>query len=518
MKTTFAKRIEQATALLTSPIGAIRRGFAVGASVSPSGQWEGHETNRLRWRPPTRLTALDDSLDLGTREKMIGEARSLCQTFPLARRILRKYGNYVVGDCRYKWSTGDADTDIAYRDYWYSWMDRSDATGFHRYPQQVRLAVYGMLRDCDCFGTYVPAGADGRDIQMRLIEADRVGNYNGGSLNIDDPKNRIVGGIGLDVHGRPKFYRVNKRTGFGQFTFEQDIPAGQVRHLFDPERVDATRGVTAFHAVLNAIRDQKETIAAMTTKIKQHSKVSILQRLLAGGMKSGIGGTTLGTNADSTAHSDQANVQEVGDGMNLIQFPGEDVKAFESAAPGPAWDQFQAFIVQLISVGMDLPAGVIWKMLGTGPAVRYEINDADRTFRAVQDVLEEKFLDPTVALVISNGIARGLIPEHPNWFKFERQRPASITIDMGRESAAGINENEAWMRSGSDWFAEDGKDYDEEVKRIANERAKRWLAAQEAATATGAPVEYILASLKQPAQPAEPDKEEEEPTLPKEKP
>lgn len=502
--------VERLGAAVASPIAAWRRGYSIGASVSSTGQWEGHERNRIRYRPPVQLTAQDESLDYGTRERMISEARSLCQVFPLALRILHKYSNYCVGDCRYKWSTGDAAVDVAFRDYWYGWMDRGDANGVHRFPQLARLAVCGMLRDGDIFATYVPAG-DGRDVQVRLIEADRVGNYRGSSLNYDDPAQRIVGGVLQDAAGRPRAYRVNKRTGYGQFKFDQDLPAGQVRHLFDPDRADATRGVTAFRAVLNHLRDQKETIDAEKAAIKNHSKISLLSRLVTGGMKSGFGGINLNTNADSSANSAQANVQEVNDAMNLITLPGEDIKAFHSERPGNGWDQFQQFLVQLISIGMDLPAGVIWKMLGTGPAVRYEINDADRTFRAVQDVLEEKLLDPTVAVVISNGIARGLIPEHPNWHKFERQRPASITIDMGRESAAGINENEAWLRSGSDWYAEDGKDYDEETKRIATERAKRWLAAQEAAAATGAPVEYILAGLKQPAPAAEDTEDDDEP-------
>jgi len=471
--------------------------FKRGASMmlgSATGQWEGWERNRLRARPSAKLESQDKSLDCGTREQLLAEARSLCQVFPVAKRILHKFSAYTVGDLRYKWSTPDVTWNEQARDYWYSWMDRADANGRHRFTKLASLATIGMLRDGDMFCAYVPAGPLGRDIQVRLIEADRIGNYRGGSQNYDDASQNITGGIIHDAGGRPVSYRLNTRGQWGNFFFQADVPAAQVRHLFDPDRVDAVRGVTAFHAVLNHMRDMKETIDAEKAAIKQHSKIALLVKSVMGGARSGFGGITLNENADGSANDAEVNVQEVNDAMTAYMFPTEDMKPFQSNRPDKGWMDFQTLMLELIAVGLSLPVSVVLKMTGTGPAVRHDMADAQRTFDATMDTLEEKFLDPTVAFVTANAIERGLLPPNPQWFKFERQRPSSITIDMGRESKANISENEAWLRSGTDIFAEDGKDHSEEVRRIAAERALRYKAAEEAAQKFNVPIDYILAS------------------------
>lgn len=477
---------------LSQRLGALKSGF----SAAITGEWEGHERTRLRYRAPRQLVSQDDSLDLGTRESLLSEARALCQVFPVSKRILRKYANYVVGDCRYKWNTGDDAVNVAYRDYWYDWMDRADANGVHRFPTLARLAVISMLRDGDCFATYQSGGVAGGDVIIRLVEGDRIGNYKGSSVNIDqdlDGGRRIVGGVIQSMSGRPYAYRINERNKHGQFKNAMDIPAGDVRHVFDPDRIDSARGVTSFHCVLNTLRDLKEIIEANKANVKLNSKLALLIKNMQGGA-SVAGGIDLFTNNDTTdATSSTVNRQEVGDAAIAYMFPGEDMKAHKGEMPSGEVQEFLKFMIHQISIGMDLPFGVVWTMSGlTGPGVRYDINDADRTFMHAMDVLEEKFIDPVVGKVIANGISRGLIPAHPKWFKFERQRPASITIDLGRESAAMINENAAWLRSGSDSFAEAGQDHDEEVERIANERAKRFKAAERAAMTHGVPIEYIL--------------------------
>lgn len=468
-----------------------------GLMAATTGVWEGYERTRLRQRGPRKLESQDDSLDMGTRESLMSEARQLCQVFPVTKRILRKYANYVVGDCRYKWSTGDDAINAAYRDYWYSWMDRADANGVHRLPTLSRLVVMSALRDGDCFASLTPGGVGGMDLMVRLIEADRVGNYQNGSINIDDKFDngtQVIGGVIQTSQGRPIAYRVNERNKYGQFKNAMDVPAANMRHVFDPDRIDAARGVTSFHNVLNTLRDLKEIVDANKANVKLNSKLALLVKTMQGAAVSGSGGLDLFSSNDGTeSTSTNVNRQEIGDAAVAYMFPNEEMKAHKGEMPSGEVQEFMRFMIHQIAIGMDLPMGVVWTMSGlTGPGVRYDINDADRTFQHSMDILEEKFLDPIVGRVISNGIARGHIPNHPNWYKFERQRPASITIDLGRESSAMINENTAWLRSGSDSFAEAGKDHDEEITRIANERAKRYKAAKDAAAMHGVPIEYIL--------------------------
>src|SRR5258707_256590 len=78
---------------------------AKGFSAVASGQWEGHEQSRFRNRPAKNLSSVDSDMDMGTREAMASEARSLTQTFGIFRRIMRQYSAYTVGSCLMKWNT-----------------------------------------------------------------------------------------------------------------------------------------------------------------------------------------------------------------------------------------------------------------------------------------------------------------------------------------------------------------------------------------------------------------------------
>jgi lambda family phage portal protein len=453
-------------------------GFFKGVQAAASGSWEGYEVNRLRYRPGMRLVSQDTDLDYGTREKMLSEARALCQTFPLARRILRQYANYCVGTCRAQWNTGNAEHNKAYERYWMNWMNRADARGMHHFCDLTRFAVMAPKRDGDLFAQFVQSGPRGEELQIALIEGDRVGNYRGGSTNFDETtgKQRVIGGVVLDAVGRPAAYRVNDRNDTGQFKNAMDIPALSMCHVFDPDRVDAYRGVTAFHAVLNTLRDLKEILDSEKSAVKVNSKLSLLVKTVFGGAQgNGNGPLNLFTSNDSTADSAQAvNQQEVNDSTVAYMFPNEDMKAHQSDRPSAAWQGFVQLMVQQIAIGMDLPPGVVFNMAGlTGPAVRFDINQAARTFAATIESTERRFLTRICGPVISNAIARGIVPFNANWTEFKWQRPPFISIDLGRDSKAGIDENKAGLMTGSEWFAENGKDWQEEIEQLAIEAAFR---------------------------------------------
>jgi lambda family phage portal protein len=425
-----------------------------------TGQWEGSEQRRTSSRPMLRNQSVDEGMDYGTREKMTAEARGLCQVFPLAVRILRKYANYIVGPCDYEWDTGDPAVDKAYEDYWSDWKNRCDVNGRHKFPALARIAVMSRRRDGDMFVNVVPGGMEGEDILLRLVEADRVGNYKGGTLNIDEPP-KVVGGCVLDATGRTIAYRVNDRATNrgGSFVNQRDIPGYDVVHYFDSERADGVRGVTSFYAVLNTLRDFKNISDALKSKTNLHARLTLLAKSIQGAAIANVGGMELLANPDSTTGTDaKVNVQEVGEQAIAYMFPNEDMKAFESNQPSGETMAFLEFIVQLIAIGMDLPKSVVWSMAGlTGPGARAEMNDAARTFDYESQLFEEKFCDPIVGRVISNAMARGLVPEHPNWHVFSRLRPAKITIDIGKDVAAGLKEYDRQLTTAGEWMGEEGK-------------------------------------------------------------
>jgi len=131
-----------------------------------------------------------------------------------------------------------------------------------------------------------------------------------------------------------------------------------------------------------------------------------------------------------------------------------------------------------------VPEGVLF---GTqaykGPSVRAEFAAADRVFTRQQGVLTDKVLDPIKDAVILDAIARGEIPPPPllagetmvhalrRATSGEWRFPAKLSIDVGRESAANMNENRQGAKSLQEIAAEEGTDAFTRLEQIAIEAA-----------------------------------------------
>ena len=459
-----------------------------GFQAAISGQWEGGRTSRYRDRPTAQLTTKDATLDFGDRERLMAEARNLSQTFPIVRRILRQYSTYCIGGLRSQWRTGDPDIDRQYEAAWLSSMDTLDTKSQHHFTQLAGITLQRELCDGDIFAQKV--NARNNIAQLALIEGDRVGNMNAGGFNMDS--DNIIGGVGIDAVGRPNFYRVSQRTRFGTLKDPRDVSTTNMLHVWDTDRADSYRGVSSFATVLNAMRDLKEIIHAETVGVKVNSKLALIVKSMTGGIGTSNGEVELFSNTSTTqSASDQVNAQEVNDGVMQYMFPGEDMKAHTSDRPSAAWQGFVDWLVSLIAIGLDLPKSVVWSMAGLGgPAARFEIQSARRTFTAKQDIFERQFLVPVCAWTTSKLIKSGRLPFHPNWHNFRFQRPPFVSIDLGRDSKAGIEENKSGLLTASEWYQESGKDFFEETEQLAVEAKFR----KEMAEKHGVNVESIRQS------------------------
>lgn len=431
------------------------------------GQWEGGDQSRFRDRPGRRTAGQDVDLNYGVREDLLSEARSLHQTEPVVKRVVDQYATYCVGKCNARWNLGEKDSDIAiaeiYRANWMAWMKVCDYRGLHRFSKLMKMAVgTGMVTDGDSFCQKVLT--PDRRAMLNMIEADRVSSA--GIYNADTES--MVGGIGLDPKTRRHlFIRVWNRTIYGTFVNPMEIPAADFLHLFDSSRVDAARGVTAFHAVLNQTRDKKEIAKAETAKVKRHSKLALIVKLITGRAPFSFGEENASN--DGPGHVMR---QRVDDATDAYTFPNEDMKPHEYNGPSSAWIGHMDFVIRNIALGVNLPFGVVWNMAGLGkPGVLFELEQAARTFSATQDELESRYILPIIGWATSVDIAAKRIPFHPKWYEYKVGRPAYISIDAGRDSKSGIAENLMAMKSATRWYDESGDDFEDQTELCYKEAA-----------------------------------------------
>jgi len=286
----------------------------------------------------------------------------------------------------------------------------------------------------------------------------------------------MVSGIKIDANGRAVFARVWNRTQYGQFEKPQEIPFNQLLHVFDSDRIDSVSGVTAYASVLNTVRDYKETGEAERLAAKRNSKLALLIKSVMGGASSpAVDLFGDGDGSSGRATDGKVNVNPVGDVADAYMFPQEDMKAHDNPRPSGGWLQFMELLIREIAAALDLPFGVVWHMSGLGgPAVRVEMADANRTFVSfLEDVIEPMWIRPTVGSWLAAEIKAGRLPASTYWYRFTVPKPAALSIDLGRDSKAGIEENKAGLLTASAWAEEVDESFEEVTDQMIYEARYR---------------------------------------------
>jgi hypothetical protein len=178
----------------------------------------------------------------------------------------------------------------------------------------------------------------------------------------------------------------------------------------------------------------------------------------------------------------QQQKNELSEIGNIRYFGTADKVEVMPARPSSAFTGFVQHLMHEIAIGVGIPEGVLF---GTqnykGPSVRADFAAADRVFTRHQGILQDKVLDPIKNQVILDAIAREEIPAPPRKTgetlvqslkratRGEWRFPAKLTIDIGRESAANLNENRQGAKSLQEIAAEEGTDAFGRLEQIAIE-------------------------------------------------
>jgi hypothetical protein len=187
-------------------------------------------------------------------------------------------------------------------------------------------------------------------------------------------------------------------------------------------------------------------------------------------------------NPASTLANGQQQKNEQSEIGNIRYFGTADKVEVMPARPSAAFAGFVQHLMHEIAIGVGIPEGVLF---GTqnykGPSVRADFAAADRVFTRHQGILQDKVLDPIKNMVILDAISRDEIPAPPRKSgetvvqalkratRGEWRFPAKLTIDIGRESAANLNENRQGAKSLQEIAAEEGTDAFGRLEQIAIE-------------------------------------------------
>jgi lambda family phage portal protein len=426
---------------------------------------------------------------------LMWDARDVVRNFALLRGIVARVVQYVADSVQYVSQTGDEEVDGMYQDYFHAWCEKADITGRHRLGDLVWMLVWAIIVDGDHGWNLISVEEGGKQVpKIQPIEADRIGDPNN---PISPGEDNNIGGILVDEVGRPLSYKVFKRDRrTAQYSFDREIAAEQFIHVFDPQRVDQYRGITALATAIAPARDLYEIYGFEKTAAKW-------QAGYAGFVKTpdptrGDGGVSAWNGTTANAKNTPMGLMEVAPGKIQKLASGEDITfAPGTSRPGGAFMALVQVLVREISSGLNMPYGFLYDMTAfSGHTGRIEIAQAMRGVRRMQKLVSERALNPVRDAVIGNGIAYGELPPHPQWRNGRWGFGRSLTGDYGHDTQANLQMLQAGLVTATDLISETGQSFEEVVRRSASEVSYM----QRVATETGVPIELFNTRIPNPTQ------------------
>jgi lambda family phage portal protein len=411
---------------------------------------------------PSALSGAEDYHSNYDRVELMKRARDLAENVGLVRSILMKFASHTAANISYQARTENPEVNTEVEAYWAEWWDKCDLTTRHTGSTLMQVAMMSMLRDGDFLFVLV-RDKDG-NLKIQGIEADRLGDPFKVYTSLD-----LIGGIHIDRDtGAPSAYDIYNRSIGDFYTYQTTIPSSQAFHLFDPLRIDQYRGISAFHTAINDCTDIYDIINFEKMAAKNaSSQAGIVKR-----NNNNASDLSSLTN-DEDLNGNTIKLEAIESGKISYLEPGEDIVFPDGPSrPSGAFAEFHKILLRNICLGLGIPYSfAVDPSAMSGPTARLEMQQAGRTFRRYQKLLDDKVLRPIKNIVIADGVARGLIERNVGSrttrgiFNFG----ANVSIDLGRESASAISEFKTGLRTAADIYAERGQDFESSMRQRAIE-------------------------------------------------
>lgn len=290
-------------------------------------------------------------------------------------------------------ASGDENADAFIRDMWWRWTsdeDACDLAGEMKFAQIERMVLRSALVD----GDILPIGTDGG--QLEIMESHRCRTPTNSRKN-------IVYGVELDQNRRRLSYYFTKddistNRVVRKVSDTVPVPARdedgfrQVFHVFDPNRVSQTRGVSCFSRVADALGMHDDIQFANLVRQQIASCFAIIRKKKSAGGPLTSGGAYGEKTTESTSGYTRT-LENISPGMEISTEPGEEIDGFSPDVPNPQFFEHVYLILKLISANLGIPLhAVLLDASQTNfSGWRGAHDQAKAGYRRVQNWLIDKF-------------------------------------------------------------------------------------------------------------------------------
>lgn len=350
---------------------------------------------------------------------------------------------------------------------WCEWSKKKNCTvdGKLSFRGLQEVAIKNVATDGEVFIRKVRGFAGNKfRFALQLIDADQCDHLY--SIPPSKNGNEIRLGVEIDKWGRPVAYWITPGhpSDLGGSLLRERIPAEDIVHLYDVERVSQTRGVTWYHPVMLQLRMlegyiEAELVAART-----------------GAAKMGWLEYT-DTAAYEEPNPDQKLTFEANPGTIETLPPGLTFKEWNPDHPANAFPNFVITILRQIATGLGVSynalasdlVGVNYSSMRSGLLIERDQWKRDQSWM-IENLCEPVFEDFLGLALLSGALV--LDSRDPEKFLAGKWEPRGWQwVDPLKDSQAAVLDIGARLKSRGQILADTGEDWEDVAEQIAEEEA-----------------------------------------------
>jgi lambda family phage portal protein len=322
---------------------------------------------------------------------------------------------------------------------------------------------------------------------LQLVDPDRLSNP--GNMT---PTLCLRGGVEMNNYGRPRAYHIRKISTWPAMFFPaiggiagewECIPAEtewgrkRVIHIYQPDRVDQTRGKPLLTPVLEQFR-------MLDSYQRAELQSAIVNALVAGIIETPLDPSTLAemVGGDANAYlaaKNEYRIQLEG-GTFIPLYPGDKMTPFAPDRPAPQFAAFSEFVMRQIGISMGLPYEQLMKDFSktTYSSARAALLESWRYFITRRAWLNTYWAQPVYELWFEEAVNAGLI-DAPDFYTKRAYYTRAKWIGPGRGWIDPVKEAEAAqvrLATGISTLeaecAEQGLDYNDVIDQRAIEKKR----------------------------------------------
>ncbi|MGH9685280.1 MAG: phage portal protein [Candidatus Acidiferrales bacterium] len=351
---------------------------------------------------------------------------------------------------------------------WKDWSKKGTCTadGKYSFRSVQNLVIKNLAVDGEVLVRMVPGFPNKFGFALQTIDADQLDPLftRAPSSGYGDSSNEIRMGIEVDKWSRPVAYHINQKhpSDLGGSLLRERIPAEFILHLYDPERVNQTRGITWLHPVMTELRMlggyiEAELVAARVGA----AKIGFLKYTDASGF--------------DAPNQDAKYRVEAQPGVIETLPPGMEFQEWSPEHPAMAFPNFVITVMRFIASGLGVSynalasdlVGVNYSSMRSGMLIERD------QWRICQSVMKENFLQSVFENWISMALLSGqlvLDSRDPSRFLAGKWEPRGWQwVDPLKDVQSAILAIGSGLDSRDRILAEKGADIDEVFEQLKEE-------------------------------------------------